>query len=288
MFAGTEQIGRESNGPSETLARARKQTARSVAIRALLPAIVICAAAGLRWLHRDLASPGWLDASLLILAMAFTVAGLTRELPVQNAIMAGASVAFMSALVWIIGAKTGIAFGPVLEADRFGSRMIGILSWPIPVLGVVIVLNSRQVARLILRRWPDLSNRGLWTIGLASVLALAIDTALEAYAVGSQKFWVRGSSGTASTWRGVPWYSFFIMPAVTALILVVCVPWLVDKRGTNTRAVNLYPLWLWFAVDLFLNTGNAAHGFWDCVAVGLVIAMVVGALSVRGVSVQES
>ena len=288
MFAGTKQIGPDTNGTSETLARGRNQTARSVAIRALLPAIVICAAAGLGWLHCDLASPGWLDAPLLILAMAYTVAGLTRELPVQNAIMASALAAFIFSLVWIIGAKTGIPFGPVLEADRFGSRMIGILPWPVPVLGVVIILNSRQVARLILRRWPDLSNPGLWTIGLASVFALAIDMALEPYAAGSRMFWVRGSSGAMLTWHAVPWYGFFILAAATSLILVVCVPWLIDKRGTNIRAVNLYPLWLWLAVDLFLNAANAAHGFWDCVAVGLVIAMVVGALSVRGVSVQES
>jgi hypothetical protein len=278
MFAGTKQINSDANGTTElqshrTPKRKGDQVPRRVSVRTLLTAFVMCAAIWLGWIHCNLATSGWLNPSLLILAVVFTVGGLARELPLQNAIMASVVVAFMSALVWIIAAKIGIRLGPVLHKDRFSSPTIGILPWPVPLLGVVMLLNSRHVARLIFRGWPDLSNRGLWTIGLASLLALAMEMGLERYASGAERFWISGT---------VPWLTLAARLVVTVLILVANVPWLIDKRGISDRVVNLFPLWLWLAVALFLSAANAACGWREWAASGLMLALAVGILSLRG------
>jgi hypothetical protein len=278
MFAETKEIGSKTDRTNEPqsghpLERGRRLAFRSMSFRAVLPSVVICAAMWLGWIHRNLATPDWLDASLLILTVVFTVGGLARELPLQNAIMATVVVAFMSALGWIIGAKIGIRLGPVFHGDRFSSPMVGILPWPVPLLGAVMVLNSRQVARLIFRRWPDLPNRGLWTIGLASLLALAIEMALERYASGAKRFWISGT---------VPWLTLAARLVVTVLILVASVPWLIDKRGIGDRVVNLFPPWLWLAVALFLSAANAACGWREWAASGLMLALALGILSLRG------
>jgi len=162
-----------------------------------------------------------------------------------------------------------------------GVRIFGVLPWPIPLLWVVIVLNSRQVARLILRRWQNLPGRGLWTVGLASLLAVALDLGLEPFASEVRQFWNWRTSATELVWHGVAWYHFPACVIVTCLILITTFPWLIDKRRTGHFPVNFQPLATWLAVDILLSATNAAHGLWDSAAVGLVIASIVAALSLR-------
>jgi hypothetical protein len=51
-----------------------------------------------------------------------------------------------------------------------------------PFIWAVAVLNSRGVARLILRPWRKTTKYGLWVIGLACVLTVIFDFNLEPFA----------------------------------------------------------------------------------------------------------
>jgi uncharacterized membrane protein len=249
-----------------------------VSNRALLIAFMICAAIRIALIGRGMIDQGWLDALLLILAVLSTIAGLSPDLPLQNVIVASVLVAALSGLIEMIGVKTGIPFGRFSYTGHAGVPILGILPWPIPLAWVVIVLNSRQVARLILRRWPVLPARGLWTIGLGSLLALAIDTVLEPYASKVRGFWIWRTSPTQLVWHGAPWYHFLAWAVVASLILIVTIPWLVNKRSTGNSPVNFQPLAMWLIVDILLSAADAVHGPRDSAAVGLVIAVAAAAL----------
>ena len=107
----------------------------------------------------------WLHLGLL-LAVAITLVSLARRLPLQNVVLA----------ICIIG---GIAWS--MEALRTsspgisGERQI----WITPMLWIVLIINSRDVARLILRRWRHGYCYGFGVIGLAFILASALDLGFE-------------------------------------------------------------------------------------------------------------
>ncbi len=247
----------------------------------IFSAFLLCAGIWLAVLCRGLPPQGWLDALLLLLALAATVAGLTRDLPLQNALMAIALAAFVSGIIQIVNAKTGIPFGALSYTESSGARIFGLVPWPVPLLCAVAVLNSRGAARLILRRWPNLPSRGLWTIGLASLLAVATDLSLEPFAVEVRRFWSWRTTPKQFAWHTVPWPNYLAGLIVTFLILVLAAPWLIDKRPVKNPPPNPYPFWLWLAVNLLLAVANASHGLWDSAAFGFLSSLAVGILAWR-------
>jgi len=244
-------------------------------------AFVISAGACLL-LSAHLENHGWFDGLALIFAVASTIMALGGELPLQNVFMAAALVALVSGLVETIGVATGIPFGSFTYTDHLGPRIFGALPWPVPLLWTVIVLNSRQIARLILRGWPELPARGFWTIGIASLLAVAVDFGLEPFASSVRDYWRWPTPASSFAWHGVSWVNFLGWMVVACLILIAITPWMIDKRpGTNLRP-NLYPLWLWLAVLLSLSAANSSRGLWDSAIAGLMVAVVVLLLGLGG------
>src|SRR5262245_1479758 len=90
---------------------------------------------------------GWAEVLMLFSATAATVTGLSRHLPMQNVLLGAAIIAFIGTLAHGIGAATAIPFGPFSYSAAIGPRFGNWVAWPMPFLWVVIVLNSRGVAR---------------------------------------------------------------------------------------------------------------------------------------------
>lgn len=92
--------------------------------------------------------------------------------------------------------------------------------WAFPAIWTNIVLNSRGVAKLLLRPWRSAKGYGFWLIGLGSLLATVILLPLK------------------PSWIFLPF---------AALLQLLTVPWLIDKKPVAPPP-NYFPLWLWVAL----------------------------------------
>jgi uncharacterized membrane protein len=156
----------------------------------------------------------WLAAILLSLATIATVAAMSRTLPLQSVIMAALTVAVVSIAVAIVSVEIGLS--PLGYLPDSGPRLFRLVPWTAPLLSIVIILNSRNLARLILRPWRDRPNPGVRTILLASLLAAALDFAVETFA-----------TRTVPPW---PWQTPLVSFITAMLALVLATPWLINKK----------------------------------------------------------
>jgi uncharacterized membrane protein len=226
---------------------------------------------------------GWPEIILLLLAAANTLSALTRRLPFQNVLLAAFGIALIGGGVHALGAKSGIPFGPL----NFGGLLIfKTLPWPMPLLWIVVVLNSRGVARLILRPWRKIKTYGFWVIGITGALAMLFDFALEPFASRAKHYWLWMPGNPAlkfiPAWFGVPLVNFFSWGIVTALILAFITPALIKKQPGQKNPADFHPLGLWLCAILIFGIGCARNELWLSLAADAAIGIVTAVFAVRG------
>src|SRR5687767_7060811 len=96
-------------------------------------------------------------SALLLLLSAATVIATAKTQPLQYSI---SSLLIMAALSGIV-----IWFWPALEI---------VPGWTVPALWANAVLNSRAVAKLLLRPWRAAENYGIWLMALGAALAITV------------------------------------------------------------------------------------------------------------------
>ncbi len=262
-------------------------TPRSAAARFHLPvtlALFAFAAVWLALLQRPSLPPGarWAEALFPILALAATLLALARTLPAQNAFVATAVIILIASAAEIISAKTGVPFGARTYTDDFGPRIFGLLPWSMPFIWAVAVLNSRGVARLILRPWRKTTKYGLWVIALACALTVIFDFNLEPFA-GANSWWIWQMPESVPAWHNAPWVNFPAWAVITLLILAFATPWLINKQPrARSSPPDYHPLLLWLLINLLPAAGDAAHQLWLPAAFAVVLAVGVTIFALRG------
>jgi uncharacterized membrane protein len=224
----------------------------------------------------------WAEDLFPILALATTLMTMGRSLPAQNVILAATLIAVISGIVETISAKTGIPFGPLVYTDNLGPELFGTLPWPIPVIWVVVILNSRGVARLILRPWRKMGKYGFWVIGLTCLLSVILDLGFEPFAARVNHYWIWHVPNTVLAWYTAPWVNFVGWATTTLLILAFTTPWLINKKQFKNAPRDYYPLIVWLLLNLLLATGNAAHHLWWAAGFSLVASIIVATFAWRG------
>jgi len=224
---------------------------------------------------------GWPAALLLLLAVAGTIAALARHLPLQNVLLAALIIALLGAAAHTLGAISGIPFGPFLFGAEAGPQLFKTLPWPVPLLWVLILLNSRGVARLILRPWRKVRNYGFWLIGLTALLALLFDLAFDPFAVREKHYWIWLPTRFPVTWQGAPLMNFFSWAAVSLLILAFATPALINKNP-HRRSPDFHPLVVWLGAILLFGIAAARHEMWPAAALDGAIAVVTATFAIRG------
>jgi len=221
---------------------------------------------------------GWLEAVLLLLAMVNTISALSRQLPLQNVLLAAFGIALIGGGVSLAGAKTGIPFGPVTYeiAPEFYK-----MPWAMPFLWVAVVLNSRGVARLVLRPWRKVRVYGFWLIGFTAAFTVAFDFALESFAR-VKHLWLWMAAGVPVAWQGAPASNFVAWAAVTLLILAFVTPALINKQLSKRSTPDFHPLLLWLGAILVFAVACAVQKLWLAAAVDAAIGVVIAAFAVRG------
>jgi putative membrane protein len=226
---------------------------------------------------------GWPDAALVLLATATTLVSLSRRLPAQNVALAAAGIAFIGGTAHGIGAMTAIPFGPFSYTGNAGPRIFGTLAWPVPLIWVIAILNSRGVARLILRPWRKLRAYGFWVIGLTAALTVMFDFSLEPFAAQVKRYWLWQPTRLPLAWYGAPLVNFLGWLLAALLILAFVTPTLIDKRQRPAkRPPDYHPLAVWLPAQALFAAGTLAHGFGPAAGFDVVASVVVATFAIRG------
>ena len=226
--------------------------------------------------------PGWPEAVLLVLAAVSTIASLARHLPLQNILFAALAILLADSAVTLIDLKTGIPFGPFTVGDNAGPRLLQTLPWVLPVIWIVALLNSRGVARIILRPWRKIHSYGFWLIGLTAGLTAIFDLALDPFASRVKHFWIWGPTRLPLSWQGAPVVNFFCWAVVALLMLVFITPLLINKRPHKMAPPDFHPLGVWLGGVLLFGAGAASAGLWVAAALDGIIGVVVAVFAIRG------
>ena len=268
----------DASNPVAALGRFAKWTASLLAL-ASYGLVLIALVGSLRLPGK----PGWPEALLVFTATLATLAALSRQLPAQNTLLAAVIVAGIGSVSHSLGAATGIPFGPFTYTTDTGPRLLNLVAWPIPLLWIVAVLNSRGVARLILRPWRKLRAYGFWLIGLTVVLTVLFDAALEPFAVVVKHYWLWQPTRIPFTWSGAPVTNFLGWLITTLLIMAFAAPALIDKRARPTqRPPDYHPLVVWLLAMILFATGAGLQQLWLPVAFGALASLVVTVFAIRG------
>ena len=227
------------------------------------------------WLERGAPAAPWLLALVLGLAIVSTLASLGRGLQLQNVLMVAGIISIVSGIVLAVGVATGIPFGPIVFTENFGDLLFDTLPWTAPLLWVVILLNCRGVARLILRPWRKLHGYGYRVMGLTCLLVALFDVGLESFATRVHRFWIWrvASGGKSLEWFAAPWVNFLGWALAALLILMVATPWLINKMPSRRRAADFHPLIVWAALNVFLAATLALHQLWLPAGMTLAVAV---------------
>lgn len=199
-------------------------------------------------------SEGLVDGVLLAAALASTLASLAGQLPAQNVTLATVIVAGMGGAIQMIGAFTSIPFGPITYSHETGFKLFGALPWFMPLLCVLVILNARGVARLILRPWRKLRVYGYWLIGITTLLTLVFVLGLEPYATRARHFWFWQSTKLPVDWYGAPLSNFLGWLVMALLILAFSTPALMKKRPSRSYP-EYHPLIVWIAIQVVFIVG---------------------------------
>ena len=236
-------------------------------------------------LEPSLHLPGNPDAPevlLLLLATAGTIVSLERQLPLQNVFLASFVIAFVGGAAHALGATCGIPFGPFTFTGELGPRLFKTLPWAVPLIWIVTVLNSRGVARLVLRPWRKTKTYGFWLIGLTAALTMLFVLALDPFASRIKHYWFWTSVKFPLTWQGAPLVDFLSWGIVTLLILAFVTPALINKQLSRRSSPDFHPLCVWLGGILIFGIACAQNGFWPAAAVDAVIGIVAIIFAIRG------
>jgi len=222
------------------------------------------------------------EAALLLSGVACTITSATRRLPLQNILLAACVIAVTGGAMDTLGALTDIPFGPFAYGPGIGSEIFKTLPWTVPLIWVLAVLNSRGVARLLLRPWRKVSGYGFWLIGMTAALTLLFDFALEPFASLVKHYWLWKQTKLPVTWEGVPVSNFLGWAAVAALIALVIAPALINKQPGKRNTPDFHPFAIWLSLVLLFGTGCALRGLLGAAIADGVLAAIITIFAVRG------
>jgi len=226
--------------------------------------------------------PGWPELVLLVSGLACTITALAQRLPLQNVLMAAFIIAVIGGALHALGAITGIPFGPFTFGENIGPEIFKTLPWAVPAIWVLAVLNSRGVARLILRPWRKLNAYGFWLMGMTAGLTVLFDFALEPFASRIKNYWLWTPTKFPVTWQGVPVSNFLAWAAISVLLAVVIAPALINKQPGKINTPDFHPFALWLGVVLLCGAACAKQGLLSAAVADGILAAIVTVLAVRG------
>ena len=228
------------------------------------------------------------EAALLLTATAGTILSLDRQLPLQNVLLASSVIALIGGAAHTLGAISGIPFGQFTFTDELGPELFQRLPWAMPLIWVVAVLNSRGVARLILRPWRKTKTYGFWLISLTVVLTVLFDLALDPFASRIKNYWIWTRVKFPLAWQGAPPVNFLSWGIMTLLILAFVTAALINKQLSRRSTPDFHPLCVWLGCILIFGIACGQNKLGSAVAADATIGMVTIIFAVHGARWREN
>jgi len=226
----------------------------------------------------------WPDGLLLVLATATTLTSLSGQIPAQNAILSAVLIGAIGAGIAILGAITGVPFGPfVYNKENFGPFLFYPLPWAVPMLWVVAILNARGVARLCWRKYRQRPNYGLRVLGSTVALVLLLELSFEPYAVWIREYWSWKPTKLAFTWYTAPLVNFLAWAVTSLLILLFVTPALINKSPVK-RPPAYHPLFVWELLSFVFLLGTTLRALWSAsafIAAQMIVMLILAMLGSR-------
>ncbi len=255
--------------------------ARAASVAALLCFIAVLAQMFLR--STAFGTSGWPTALLVIAAAFATLASMSRQLAGQNVMLGATIIAVSGGIAHAVGVITGIPFGPFAYSSGAGPMVFDTLAWPIPAVWIIVVLNARGVARLILKPWRKLKNYGFFVIGVAAALVVLFDLALEPFATRVNGYWVWLPTKFPWTWNGMPLINSLGWALVAILTLAFATPALINKHSRSRKLPpDFHPLIVWVLLLALFGTGAALNQLWSSLALCIGTALASTLFALRG------
>jgi putative membrane protein len=221
---------------------------------------------------------GWPEGLLVLLAAATSIAGLARQLPGQNVMLASFIIAMSGSAAHTLGALTGIPFGPFEYTKQAGPQLFHPLPWVVPMIWLAAIFTCRGVARVVLTPWRERPNYGLWVLGLSVLLVVLLDLSLEPFATVVKHYWSWQPTRISSTWYGVPWVNFLGWGITALALLVFATPSLINKKP-GKPAPDIRPVFVWLLLNILFLAAALTHGLWAAAAMVLVQSVLVAVLA---------
>ena len=224
---------------------------------------------------------GWIEALLPVSAVATTLMALACRLPLQNVLMAGVSISSLATGILAVGAMTGTPFGPLVYTDSLGECLFQVVPWPLPLLWVVLIVNGRGVARLVMRPWRKTNYYGFWVIGITCVLVTLFALGFEPFAARVKYYWLWQIAPGTANWYTAPWGTFLGWLMTAGAIVALSIPWLINKHPVK-QPMDYHPLIVWVLLNLWPAAGNASREFWPPVILAAITVTVAAVYAIRG------
>ena len=225
----------------------------------------------------------WPDGAWILAATGVTLAGLGRRLPEQNVILASAVIALIASASIVLGAKTGIPFGPFTFQKNMGSLLFDPLPAAAPLIWIVAIINARGVARLALRPVRTTRNYGFWLLGITTLLTVLFDANLEPFATQVRSYWTWSQIKMPLNWYSTPWSNFMGWTVTCLLILGFATPTLISKKPAK-QLPDYHPLVVWCLLNLCFALGAYQHHLWYALALDTTTVVVSVFFALRGAS----
>jgi uncharacterized membrane protein len=227
------------------------------------------------------ANVGWLYFLLLALAVATTIVALSRRLPFQNVLLASTIIALISAAAHALTSFNSIPFGPAIYTGRLGPVLFHTLPITMPLLWILILLNSRGVARLIMRPWRKTRNYGFWVFGIAAIMVTLFDMSFEPFAAHIHQYWLWGPTHAGLYWYNAPWSNSIGWAVVAILILAFSTPSLINKKPVK-QPIDYSPVLVWTLCHVVLLAAAVSHHLWPAAILVAASAAIPAGLAIRG------
>lgn len=226
---------------------------------------------------------GWPVALLVITTGFATLTSMSRQLAGQNVMLAATIVGVVGGAAHAVGVITGIPFGPFAYSNSAGPMFFGTLAWPMPVIWIIVILNARGVARLILKPWRKLKNYGFWIIGVAAALVVLFDLALEPFATRVNSHWIWLPTKFPWTWNGMPLINSLGWALVALITLAFATPSLINKHSRSRKLPpDFHPLIVWVSLLTLFGMGAAMNQLWSALALCVTTALISTVFAIRG------
>ena len=217
-----------------------------------------------------------LELLLLASAAAATVVSLAAQLPFQNALLASVVIFILVLGVMLLNDATGIPLG-VWGTTAVPHKQ---LFWVLPMIWVILLLNCRAVASLLLSPWRSAGNYGLRVLGLSTLLCLLFTASLEPFATTANHYWSWNPTRIPITWYSTPVLVLWTWTLISFIGQVLITPALIQKSPVP-RPASLLHYWIWLLLRLLFVGAAVGHKLWLATGLAAVELLVVTACLFR-------